>query len=168
MSHRIRLIWAQAAGGVIGADGGMPWSVPEDMARFTKLTRHHPVVMGRRTWESFPERYRPLPDRRNIVVTRDEKWNEEGAEVAHSVKDALALAASDHGVTWVIGGSHLFEATIADAEQLEVTEFDLEVDGDTWAPPIDDSWQIETLDPDVGWYTSRSGVPYRFITYTRA
>src|SRR5690349_14769702 len=96
MTARIGLIWAEAAGGVIGARGGMPWHVPEDLARFKTITMGSPVVMGRRTWESFPDRFRPLPGRRNIVVTRDDQWVAEGAERAASLGDALAAAATEN------------------------------------------------------------------------
>ena len=97
----ISLIWAQAANGVIGADGTMPWHVPEDMAHFKELTLGSTVLMGRRTWESFPPRFRPLPDRRNVVLTRDPSWTADGAEVVHSLDDGLALDPSP----WIIGGS---------------------------------------------------------------
>ena len=83
------LVWAEAQGGVIGAEGGMPWHVPEDMAHFRRVTGTADVVMGRRTWESLPPRFRPLPGRRNIVVTRDAEWTAEGAERAGSLGDAL-------------------------------------------------------------------------------
>ena len=122
-TSQLGLIWAQARGGVIGADGGMPWHLPEDMARFKSLTLGHPVVMGRKTWESIPPRFRPLVDRRNIVVTRDESFVAPGAEVAHSVDAALALAGPE---AWVMGGAQLYAATIALADRLEVTEIDVE------------------------------------------
>lgn len=160
----LALIWAQALGGVIGVDGRMPWHLPEDLAHFKALTVGHPVIMGRRTWESIDERFRPLVDRRNIVVTRDASWSAEGAETAASVDAALALAG--HGA-WVIGGGQLYEATMAHARRLEVTEVDAEFEGDTWAPPIDDSWQVASIDPDVDWHTSRTGLRYRFVTYER-
>ena len=92
---RLGLIWAEARGGVIGKDGGMPWHVPEDLAHFKERTTGHPVIMGRRTWESFPERFRPLPDRRNIVVTTDAEWAADGAERASSLDEALAQAVVD-------------------------------------------------------------------------
>ena len=89
---RLGLIWAQARGGVIGKDGGMPWHVPEDLAHFREVTTGAPVIMGRRTWESFPSRFRPLPGRRNIVVTHSDSWANEGAERAPSLDAALELA----------------------------------------------------------------------------
>ncbi len=91
----IGLIWAESQGGVIGRAGGMPWHVPEDLAHFKDVTLGAPVIMGRKTWESLPPRFRPLPGRANIVVTHRDDWAADGAERAASVDDALALAAAD-------------------------------------------------------------------------
>lgn len=157
MTARIGLVWAEAHGGVIGADGGMPWHVPEDLAHFKSVTMGTPVIMGRRTWESFPERFRPLPGRRNIVVTRNALWADEGAERAGSLDEALHLA--DDGRVWVIGGGALFAEAIARADLLEVTELDLVVDGDTHAPRRED-W---TTADESAWHTSRTGIRYRFL-----
>lgn len=172
MTARVGLVWAEAAGGVIGADGGMPWHVPEDLAHFKSVTLGSPVVMGRRTWESFPDRYRPLPERRNIVVTRDPQWAADGAERSGSLEDALATAmdaGSDAAApdwVWVIGGGGLFREAIPTADRLEVTELDLEVDGDTFAPDRR-GWHTVTADPESGWRTSRSGIRYRFLRLER-
>lgn len=163
------LIWAQARGGVIGAAGGMPWHVPEDMARFKDITMGAPVVMGRRTWESFPPRFRPLPGRRNIVITRDDAWTVDGAERAASLDAALALAGGSDASgseVWVIGGGQVYREAIARADRLEVTELDLDADGDTVAPDTA-GWSIVAADPEEGWHTSRSGIRYRFLTYER-
>lgn len=162
---RLGLIWAEARGGVIGAAGGMPWHVPEDLAHFREVTMGAPVIMGRRTWESFPDRFRPLPGRRNIVVTRQDAWSAEGAERAASLDVALGLVAGDD-VAWIIGGGQLYRAAIARADVLEVTEIDLEVDGDTHAPERGD-WMLAAVAPAVGWSSSRTGIRYRFLTLTR-
>lgn len=163
---RIGLVWAEARGGVIGRDGGMPWHVPEDLAHFKAVTTGHPVIMGRRTWESFPERFRPLPGRRNIVVSSNEDWAADGAERASSLDDALALA-GDADQVWVIGGARLFGEAIAGAHVLEVTELDLEVEGgDTFAPSRA-GWSVARIDPADGWGVSRTDVPYRFVTLIR-
>ncbi|WP_036320032.1 dihydrofolate reductase [Microbacterium sp. B24] len=162
---RLGLIWAEARGGVIGKDGGMPWHVPEDLAHFRAATMGDPVIMGRRTWESFPPRFRPLPGRRNVVVTRDESWRDDGAERAASLDGALELVDREEAA-WVIGGAGLFAEAIARADVLEVTELDLEVDGDTYAPRRD-GWAVARIDPDDGWSLSRTGVPYRFLTLIR-
>ena len=105
----IGLIWAQADGGVIGKDGVMPWHVPEDLAHFKQVTLGAPVIMGRKTWDSLPPRFRPLPGRRNIVVTRQADWQHADVDVVHSIDDALALAAegTTDGIVWVIGGAQL-------------------------------------------------------------
>jgi dihydrofolate reductase len=151
----LSLIWAQAHDRVIGADGGMPWHVPEDLAHFKELTLGATVVMGRKTWDALDPRFRPLPGRRNIVVTRDRSWSSPGAEVAYEVPTQ----------GWIIGGAELFALTIDHADRLEVTELDLDVAGDTWAPPIGDSWTVAS---ESDWATSRTGIPYRFLTYSRA
>ncbi|MDL9981184.1 dihydrofolate reductase [Microbacterium sp. ASV49] len=174
---RIGLIWAEAADGVIGANGGMPWHVPEDLAHFKELTMGAPVVMGRRTWESFPDRFRPLPGRLNIVVTRNADWQAEGAVRAGSLDEALADAATvdraiadaaaDAGTVWVIGGAQLFAEVIGRADVLEVTELDLEVSGDTFGPDRT-GWRVVAADPSAdGWHTSRSGIRYRFLRLER-
>ena len=159
----LSLIWAQARGGVIGSDGTMPWHLPEDLAHFKELTTGSAVIMGRRTWESFPARFRPLPGRRNIVLTRDPSWAGDGAEAVHSLDDALALDSSP----WIIGGAQLFTATIDLAARLEVTEIDAAYDGDTFAPAIDFSvWEPTPLTTHAPWLTSHNGLRYRFLTYT--
>lgn len=162
---RIGLIWAEASGGVIGADGGMPWHVPEDLAHFREVTMGAPVIMGRRTWESFPDRFRPLPGRRNIVVTRSDSWAADGAERAASLGAALDLVAGDDEA-WIIGGGQLYREAIDRADVLEVTELALEVDGDTYAPART-AWNLAAVSPKTGWATSRTGIHYRFLTLTR-
>ncbi|TQL48383.1 dihydrofolate reductase [Homoserinimonas aerilata] len=173
---RIGLIWAEAEGGVIGRDGAMPWHIPEDLAHFKRVTLGSPVVMGRKTWDSLPPRFRPLEGRRNIVVTRDEGWQAEGADVVHSIPDALGLAASEAsgsgsasgGLVWVIGGGEIFAAVMADAERLEVTEIRARFEGDAMAPAIGEGWRAVSRDPEGGWLSSRTGLDYRFVSYERA
>lgn len=165
----LALIWAQAHDGVIGADGDMPWHVPEDLAHFKELTGSDAVIMGRRTWDSLPPRFRPLPGRPNIVVTRDHAWSGDGAIVAHSLEDAFEAAQlAGNGQAWVTGGAGLFAEALPLADRLEVTELDLDVAGDTFAPTIGEEWVPVTIDPAHGWSESRMGVPYRFIRYERA
>lgn len=162
---RLGLVWAEARGRVIGRNGGMPWSVPEDLAHFREVTLGAPVIMGRRTWESFPERFRPLPGRRNIVVTGSDSWQADGAERAGSLDAALDLV-REVPAAWVIGGARLFAEAIGRADVLEVTELDLEVDGDTFAPERP-GWYVARIEPQEGWSVSRTGVPYRFLTLVR-
>lgn len=155
----VGLIWAEAADGVIGAEGGMPWHVPEDLAHFKEITLGAPVVMGRKTWDSLPERFRPLAGRENIVITRQQDWTADGARRAATVAEAVR----GHDRVWIIGGAEIFRQVIGDADRLEVTELDLEVDGDAYAPPKT-GWRLV----DEGeWLTSRSGVRYRFLGYER-
>ncbi len=169
------LVWAQArdAAGrpVIGAGGTMPWHLPEDLAHFKRVTSGHPVVMGRRTWDSLPLRFRPLPGRANVVVTRQAGWSPGGTSpvrVAGSVAEALAVAraearATGSGEVWVMGGAQLYAATVADADRCVVTEIDVVVEGDTYAPPVPSGW---SSDPGE-WRTSATGVRYRFVVATR-
>lgn len=163
----VGLIWAQARDGVIGAHNGIPWRLPEDMAHFKATTLGHPVVMGRRTWDSLPPRFRPLPGRRNVVVTRDPRWAAEGAVGAGSVDGALELAAGSPAATtvWVIGGGEVYRAALGHATTLSVTEVDTEVaGGDTYAPVPGPEWRVAE---DGGWQLSRSGLRYRIRTLTR-
>lgn len=159
MPREVVLVWANAHDGVIGKDGTMPWHVPEDMAHFREVTGADPVIMGRRTWDSLPERFRPLPGRRNIVVTRNAEFAAEGAEIAHSVADALALAGSPR--VSVIGGGQIYRAALPEASALEVTELDIDVEGDTHAPSTEGFEVVEASD----WAVSKTGIPYRFVRY---
>lgn len=159
----VALVAAVARGGVIGRDGGIPWRLPEDVAYFKELTTGHAVVMGRKTWESIPERFRPLPARRNVVVTRNPAWLAEGAERASSVDEALALLADEERV-FVIGGAKIYAAALPHADELLLTEIDLEVDGDTFFP----DWDRETFRESArDERTSASGTPFAFVTYRR-
>ncbi|CAM3828096.1 dihydrofolate reductase [Tsukamurella ocularis] len=153
----IGLIWAQARGGVIGADGGIPWHIPEDMKFFRETTAGATVLMGRRTWDSLPPRFRPLPGRTNIVVTRDRSWRADGAVVQH----APTLPDGD---VWVIGGGEIYAAALPHADLLAVTEVDADIDGDTRAPSIPGDF---TLEADAPWRESSSGLRYRHLTYRR-
>ncbi|MEY1675801.1 dihydrofolate reductase [Gordonia sp. ABKF26] len=162
-SRQVRLVWAQGRGGAIGRDNTIPWRVPEDLARFKELTVGHPVVMGRKTWDSLPPRFRPLPGRTNVVVTRDAGWSADGATVAGSVADALELAGGDY--IGVIGGGEIYRLAMEFATELCVTEIDVEVDGaDAHAPEITDDWTVAVRGE---WQTSTSGIPYRFVDYRR-
>ncbi|OZB79003.1 MAG: dihydrofolate reductase [Microbacterium sp. 14-71-5] len=156
---RIGLVWAEAHGGVIGAGGTMPWHVPEDLAHFKEITLGAPVVMGRRTWESLPERFRPLPGRDNIVITRQAGWTADGTRTAGSIADALAGLDE----AWVIGGGEIFREVIGAADRLEVTELDLDVPGDAFAP----SRAGFRLVSEGEWRTSRTGIRFRFLGYQR-
>jgi dihydrofolate reductase len=160
---RISLVAAVADGGVIGRDNGIPWRISEDVARFREVTMGHPVVMGRRTWDSIPARFRPLPGRRNIVVTRNAKWYGDGAERAGSLEDALGLA-GDASEVFVIGGAEIYAAALPFAHELLLTEIAAEFDGDTLFPPIDPTVFEEVEREPHG---SGDGPPFAFVRYVR-
>ncbi|WP_347057526.1 dihydrofolate reductase [Blastococcus sp. HT6-30] len=159
----VSLIWAQARDGVIGADGGLPWHLPEDLALFRQLTTGSTVVMGRRTWESLPERFRPLPGRRNVVLTSDPAWSADGAHRAASVEAVLA----EHHPCWVIGGGEVYAAFLPHADRLVITDVDVHVAGDTWAPAPGPGWRRVSRAPVEGWTTSSSGLRFAVSEYVR-
>jgi len=157
----VGLIWAQSTSGVIGRDNGIPWRLPEDQARFKELTMGQTVVMGRLTWESLPAKVRPLPGRRNVVVTRQAEYVADGAVVVEGLDEAL------DGESWVIGGEQIYALALPIATRCEVTEVEIDLpreDGDAVAPVLDQSWVGAAGD----WLTSTSGLRYRFNTYLRA
>ena len=158
---QLHLIFARANGGVIGKDNAMPWHLPEDLAHFKQLTLGQSVIMGRRTWDSIPPKFRPLPGRRNIVLTRDVAWQADGARRAGSLAHALHLC-SGEGKVWVIGGAQLYAQAAPLAHGAEVTEIDLQVDGDAFAPELAAPWQEAQRVAHV----AANGLHYRFVTYT--
>lgn len=164
---RVGLIWAQARDRVIGRDGVMPWHLPEDLRHFREVTGGTTVVMGRRTWSSLPERFRPLPGRRNVVLSRQAGFVAPGAEVRGSLERALATVDQRERV-WVIGGGQVYAAALPLADRLVVTEIDTQVDGDTRAPVIDASWALVGCEPPEGWRESQTGLRYRFLDCRRA
>lgn len=158
----VGLIWAQSSSGVIGRGGGIPWQLPEDLVRFKELTMGHTVVMGRLTWESLPANVRPLPGRRNVVVTRQPDFTADGATVVASLDEALTDTD-----TWVVGGEQIYTLAMPWASRCEVTEIDIELprdDGDAVAPVLDEMW----VGTPGEWQTSRAGVRYRFHSYHRS
>jgi dihydrofolate reductase len=157
----IGLVWAQAANGVIGRDGTLPWQLPEDLARFKALTTGATVVMGRATWDSLPASVRPLPGRRNVVLTRQESWTADGAVVARSLAEAL----DQDGDVWVIGGGTVYRTALPYADVLVVTELDRAVEGDTLAPEVGPDWAVAGVDPASGVHRSRTGLGYRVVTW---
>jgi dihydrofolate reductase len=155
------LIWAQSTSGVIGRDGDIPWQVPEDLIRFKEVTLGHTVVMGRRTWDSLPARFRPLPGRKNVVLTRQTEFVAAGATVVCRLDDALT-----DPDTWVIGGEQIYALALPRASRCEVTEIDIDLprdDGDAVAPVLDETW----AETPGEWQTSSAGVRYRFRSYHR-
>ncbi|MDQ4212436.1 dihydrofolate reductase [Microbacterium capsulatum] len=156
---RTGLVWAEAHGGVIGAGGVMPWHLPEDLVHFKALTMTAPVIMGRRTWESLPERFRPLPGRDNVVITRQPDWSAAGARRAGTIAEAT----DGLDEAWIIGGGEIFRQVIGEADRLEITELDVDVPGDAFAPSRDGFRLVS----EGEWLTSRTGIRYRFLAYER-
>jgi dihydrofolate reductase len=157
----VGLIWAQSSSGVIGRHGGIPWRLPEDQARFKELTMGRTVVMGRLTWESLPAKVRPLPGRKNVVLTRQADYMADGANVVPLLQDALT-----DDITWVIGGEQIYALALPLATRCEVTEVDIDLpreDGDALAPALDEHW----VGTEGQWLTSSSGLRYRFFSYVR-
>lgn len=158
----IALIFARAANGTIGLDGAMPWHLPEDLAHFKQLTHGCPVIMGRKTWDSLPERFRPLPGRRNIVITRQADWQASGVEAASSLQQALQQC--EHEATvWVIGGGQIYAQALPLADRVEVTDIAQDFAGDTFAPVLGPEWREAAREAHVG----KGGLPFSFVRYQR-
>ena len=158
----LKIIFARARNGIIGKDGGLPWHLPEDLAHFKRTTLGCPVIMGRKTWDSLPPRFRPLPGRTNIVVTRQQGWTAHGALVVHSLADARQAAPAGSTV-WLIGGAELYAQGIAYASEAVVTEIDADFEGDAFAPQFGPDWVEVTRER----HTSAAGLAFSFVTYQR-
>ena len=159
---RINLIYARAANGVIGKNGAMPWHLPEDLAHFKRLTLGWPVIMGRKTWDSLPAKFRPLPGRTNVVITRQPGWQAPGAEPVCSLDEALKLCSQSEEV-WVIGGAQIFAQAEPLAARIEVTEIAQDFAGDVFAPRLGPHWVATTREDRV----SSNGLKFSFISYLK-
>ncbi len=159
---KIGLFWAQARGRVIGKGGVMPWHLPEDLAHFKRVTLNHPVIMGRKTWDSIPPKFRPLPGRTNIVVTRQADWHEKGAQCSSSLREALQLCENSAQV-WIIGGAQIYAQALPLADELVVTEIDADFDGDAHAPALSADWREVARERIV----AASGLPLSFVIWHR-
>jgi len=162
MATRLHLIYARAANGVIGANNTLPWHLPEDLAHFKRHTLGCPVIMGRKTWDSLPPKFRPLPGRLNLVVTRQPDWQAQGAQATASLQDALAHC-SDALDAWVIGGAQIYAQALALAHSVVVTEIDVQVQGDAFAPQLGSEWREASREAHI----SAQGLPYSFVNYQR-
>jgi dihydrofolate reductase len=153
----LTLIVAKAANGCIGKDGQLPWSIPEDLKHFRECTIGKTVLMGRKTWESLPAKYRPLPGRKNVIVSRDPSFTAIGGEVFHDLSQALSALAKED--VYVIGGSELFKQCLPLADTMELTQIHAAYEGDTFFPEINlGDWHIaKQEDHDQ----------FSFITYKR-
>ena len=161
----LALIAAVARNGVIGRGDALPWQLPEDQRHFRRVTMGAPVIMGRKTWDSLPARFRPLPGRRNIVVTRNPAWRAAGDEQAPSLDAALALAA-DAARAFVIGGGELYRAALAQAAELVLTEIERDFDGDARFPDFDRSvFRERSREPHHA--APPNDFDYAFVTYRR-
>jgi dihydrofolate reductase len=158
---RISLVLAMATNGAIGLNGTMPWRIPEDMKHFKAVTMGKPIVMGRKTWDSFPKK--PLPGRANIVITRDANWRGEGAVVAHSLDEALAEAGEADEIA-VIGGAEIYKLALPCADLVHLTQVHRDFAGDTHMPPFDAAHWRETARED---HATPEGLAYSFVTLER-
>jgi dihydrofolate reductase len=159
---RITLAVAVAANGVIGAGNRLPWHLPADLRHFKAVTMGKPIVMGRRTWESIG---RPLPGRRNVVVTRQTGYTANGAEVVHSLAEAIALCA-DAGELVVIGGAELYAQALPIAQRIELTRIHAEFEGDTFFPALDGAvWQEVAVEHHQA--DAKNPHAYSFVTLDR-
>lgn len=153
---RTVIVAAVGRNGVIGVDGRLPWNLPEDLARFKRITMGHALVMGRATFESIG---RPLPGRINIVLTRNDEWSHEGVEAAGSFDAALDIARAGGQDVFVVGGAEVYQTALDVADTLELTEVDAAPEGDTWFPSVDwSTWQETAREPHEG---------FSFVTYER-
>ncbi len=158
----ITLIAAVARNGVIGSNNALPWHLPEDMKHFRQLTTGNVVIMGRKTWESLPERFRPLPDRLNVVVTRNADYAAAGATVVHALDQAIKVGVGR--TAFIIGGAELYAHAFQKAERLELTEIDADIDGDAYFPAFDRAqWREVGRQRGI----SAEGLRYAFVTYER-
>ena len=163
MSHTIILIYARAANGAIGHEGKLPWHLPADLKRFKALTIGKPMIMGRKTFESLPGL---LPGRRHIVLTRREDWDSEGAEIAQTPDEALALATqgNDSSEIMVVGGAAIYDVFRPLAQRIEVTQIHTEFPGDTFMKPLGPEWQVVARED----FDAVDGRPaYSFLSYVR-
>ena len=163
---KINLIWAQAHNRVIGVGGRMPWHLAEDLAHFKRTTLGCPVIMGRKTWDSLPVKFRPLPGRANIVLTRQEDWHENGVQRSSDMRDALSYCEQltpKPAAVWVIGGAQIYAQALPLASNLVITEIGAAFDGDSFAPELGPDWQETACEAHV----AANGMPYRFVSYLR-
>ncbi len=163
---QINLIWAQSHHRVIGLNGTMPWRLPEDLAHLKRTTLGSPVIMGRKTWDSIPPKFRPLPGRTNIVLTRQADWQEDGAQRVTDLQDGLQFCqqiAPAPEAVWVIGGAQIYAQALPLAHRLVITEIDASFEGDAFAPVLDTSWRETARES----HTSATGLAYSFVTYLK-
>jgi dihydrofolate reductase len=163
---QLNLIYARARNGVIGIQGKLPWHLPEDLAHFKRTTLGCPVIMGRKTWDSLPPQFRPLPGRINIVVTRQKDWHEIGVQPANTLPEALLICEQIKPIpeqVWVIGGAQIYAESLALAKRVVVTEIDADFEGDAFAPLLGAEWQETEREVHI----SKTGLAFSVVTYLR-
>jgi dihydrofolate reductase len=170
---KVALIAAVSRNGVIGHGNELLWRLPEDLQFFKRTTQGNPVIMGRKTWESLPPRFRPLPGRTNIVVTRQAHWQAQGAVVVHTFEEALetaleSMTGNPHGLrAFVIGGAELYALAMPHADELLLTEIDRDFDGDARFPPWSRDDFVETS-RETHRAASPNDFDFAFAGYRRA
>ena len=157
---QLHLIYARAANGVIGINGGLPWHLPEDLAHFKRTTLGCPVIMGRKTWDSLPAKFQPLPGRTNVVVTRQADWHASGAQTARNMREALQFC-EQFAHAWVIGGAQIYAEALALAHTAVVTEIAADFAGDAFAPVLGSGWVPIAREEPI----STQGLSFSFVTY---
>ena len=158
------LIAAVADNAVIGCNNQLPWHLPADLKHFKARTLGKPIIMGRKTWDSLPARFRPLPGRSNTVITRQPDWHENSVQRASSLREALQLHEHHNSTIWVIGGAQIYAQALPLADCVEVTEIGQDFDGDAYAPTLGPEWKEAAREH----HTSASGLPFCFVRYLRA
>jgi dihydrofolate reductase len=168
---QLNLIYARARNGVIGKQGTLPWHLPEDLAHFKRTTLGCPVIMGRKTWDSIPIKFRPLPGRTNVVISRRLDWHENGALPANNMLEALSICEHMSIIldpspdqVWVIGGAQIYTEALPLAKRIVVTEIDADFEGDAFAPQLGTEWQEMARESHI----SKTGLAFSFVTYIRS
>lgn len=155
----LTIVLARAANGCIGKNGTLPWNIPEDLKHFREYTRGKTVLMGRKTWESLPPAHRPLPNRKNVVVSRDPTFQAPGAVVFHDLQEAVRVSKEEPGETCLIGGAELLRQCFSEVDKLELTEIHAAYEGDTFFPEFSlQDWRVTRKEDHEG---------FSFVTYER-
>jgi dihydrofolate reductase len=163
--NNVNLVFATSANGVIGSNGKLPWHIPEDLARFRRLTEGGVVVMGHSTWDSLPDNVKPLPNRTNIVLSTDTSLEIPGVDVRHCIEDVMWAHSSSGKTVWVIGGTKVLEAAAVYASMMFITSIKANYKGDTFAPKIDlGLWDLIDHSDEL---KSSNGIRYHNLTYTK-
>lgn len=168
---KIGMIWAEDINGVIGKENNLPWNLPEDLQHFRNITTGHPVIMGHKTWQSLPQKYRPLPNRTNIVLSTKfanlGKPDYPQTSFVANISQALEVAATSPGCAqvWVIGGEQIFSQFLPLAEKIVMTQIKKAFRGDSFAPKFGAEWSLAESNSDKAWHKSSTGLEYRYLVW---